>query len=198
MSADDVNILHRLLRSLVGDGGGVVQWLAADPGEGVTSLALDMAILRAQRSHAKVLLVDVEPVLPGGLAGRMRHLGARLELVSKADQIFRIGETNLYVTAPMCGPGQSLSEERWARFFTMARRDYPLTVVDTPALRRSTAGLQIAPLADLNLLVVEAEVTRAQVVAHLARRVESANGYVSGAVLNKRRFHIPQFLYSRV
>ncbi len=198
MSADDVNILHRLLRSVVGEGGGVVQWLAADSGEGVSSMALDMALLRAQRSRGKVLLVDVEPAEPGGLAGRMRHLGARLEMVSKADHIFRINESNLYVTGPMCGPGHSLPEERWAGFFGNARRDYALTVVDSPALRRSAAGVLIAPLADLNLIVVEAEITRAQVVANLVRRVDNAGGYVSGAVLNKRRFHIPQFLYKRL
>lgn len=198
MSADDVNILHRLLRSLVGQGGGVIQWIAADTGEGVTSLALDMAILRARRSRAKVLLVDVEPVEPGGLAGRIQRLGGRVEMVSKADHTFRINDSNLYVTGPMCGPGRSLPEERWASFFATARREYALTVVDSPAFRRSAAGVLVAPLVDLNLVVVEAEVTRAPVVANLIRRVENAGGYVSGVVLNKRRFHIPQFLYKRL
>lgn len=198
MNADDVNILHRLLRSVAGEGPGVMQWISSDDGEGVTTLALDMAILRAQRSRTKVLLVDVEPREAGGLAARFRQAGAKLELVSKADHVFRVERGNLYVTGPMCGPGHSLPEERWASFFAMARREYPLTVLDCPAIQRSAAGVLIAPLADLTLVVVEAEESRAPVVDSLIRRIESAGGAVFGIILNKRRYYIPQFIYSRL
>lgn len=198
MTHDDVNILHRLLRSVAGEGAGVMQWIAADDGEGVTTLALDMAVLRAQRSRDKVLLVDVEPVERGGLAGRFKQAGARLELISKADHVFQVNGTNLYVTGPMCGPGHSLPEERWASFFAMARREYPLTVLDCPAVQRSAAGVLIAPLADLTLVVVEAEETRAPVVENIVRRIESAGGAVFGVILNKRQYYIPQFIYSRL
>ena len=198
MNADDVNILHRLLRSVAGEGPGIMQWISSDDGEGVTTLALDMAVHRAQRSRTKVLLVDVEPRESGGLAARFRQAGAKLELVSKADHVFRVERSNLYITGPMCGPGHSLPEERWASFFAMCRREYPLTVLDCPAIQRSAAGVLIAPLADLTLVVVEAEETRAPVVDSLIRRIESAGGAVFGIILNKRQYYIPQFIYSRL
>ncbi|ATQ43299.1 GumC family protein [Caulobacter mirabilis] len=198
MTADDANILHRLLRSVAGDGPAVMQWIAADDGEGVSTLALDMALHRAQRSRAKVLLVDVEPAERGGLADLLKRGGASLEVVSRRDRILRVNDSNLYVTAPLNLPGRPLPEERWAALLTAARQTYPLIVVDSPPVQRSAAGVLLAPLADLTLAVVEAERTRAPVVENLIRRIESAGGTVFGVVLNKRRFYIPQFLYARL
>jgi Mrp family chromosome partitioning ATPase len=70
--------------------------------------------------------------------------------------------------------------------------------MDSPAVQRSSAGILVAPLADITLVVVEAESTRAPVIQNLVRRIEAGGGAVFGAVLNKRRFFIPRFVYSKI
>ena len=98
----------------------------------------------------------------------------------------------------MARPGQSLSDDRWLAFLKAARADYPLILLDSPAVQRSAAGVLIAPLADMTLIVVEAESARVPVVQNLVRRIEGGGGAVFGVVLNKRRFFIPRFVYSKI
>ncbi|MDH4384789.1 MAG: hypothetical protein QE280_05040 [Caulobacter sp.] len=198
MTADDVNLLQRLLRSLVGEDSGVIQWIAADDGEGVSSLGLDMAIYRAQRTTGRVLIVDVEPQDGQSMAARIQRQGGRLDPVEDMRNLFQVDRSNLHVTGPMTRSGQSLSDDRWLAFMKQARQDYSLIVMDSPAVQRSSAGILVAPLADMTLVVVEAESTRAPVIQNLVRRIEAGGGAVFGAVLNKRRFFIPPFVYSKI
>jgi Mrp family chromosome partitioning ATPase len=73
-----------------------------------------------------------------------------------------------------------------------------VVVIDSPAMSQSAAGVVIAPFVDMSLLVVEAERTRAAVARNLIERLDGAGGHVIGAILNKRRFHIPRSIYSRL
>jgi succinoglycan biosynthesis transport protein ExoP len=198
MTPDDVNVLHRLVRSIAGERGGLVQWLSASEGEGVTTLAMDMAVLRSQRSGGRVLLVDVEPAEGQSLASRLHHRGARLDPVDNAQGIYRVDHSALYVTGPMSAGGGYRSDEQWSSFLATARQDFVLTILDSPAVQRSSAGVLVSALVDITLLVVEAEETRAPVVESLVRRIEGAGGAVFGVVLNKRRFYIPKFIYRRL
>ena len=50
-------------------------------------------------------------------------------------------------------------------------------------------------MADATLVVVEAELTRAAVARRLVEQIDDAGGQVIGAVLNKRSFYIPRWLY---
>ena len=69
-------------------------------------------------------------------------------------------------------------------------------LIDAPSLQRSSAGIEVAGLADLAIVVVEAEATRVAVAKRLVERLESAGGQVVGAILNKRAFYIPRFIYA--
>lgn len=198
LTADDVNLLHRLLRTVVGEGSGVIQWIAADEEDGVSSLSLDTAIYRAQRTAGSVLLVDIEPREGHALVSRIQRQGGRLDPVEDRRNLFQVDRSNLHVTGPMTRPGQSLSDDRWLAFMKQARQDYSLIVMDSPAVQRSAAGILVAPLADMTLIIVEAESSRAPVIQNLVRRIEAGGGVVFGAVLNKRRFFIPRFVYSKI
>lgn len=89
-----------------------------------------------------------------------------------------------------------LSETEWENFFREARRNYDVVLVDSPALEHSSASLIFAPLVDMNLVVIEAEATRAAVARNMIERIEGASGEVTGAILNKRGFYIPRVIYS--
>jgi len=45
---------------------------------------------------------------------------------------------------------------------------------------------------------VEAERTRWEVAENARKSIKSGNGNVLGVVLNKRRYHIPNWLYKRL
>ena len=48
------------------------------------------------------------------------------------------------------------------------------------------------------VLVLEAEKTRWQVADKARESIENHGGKVLGVVLNKRRYYIPDFIYSRI
>ncbi|NBB14426.1 hypothetical protein GVN21_03520 [Caulobacter sp. SLTY] len=197
MTADDVNVLYRLLRALSGGKGGVVQWVSAVSGEGVSSLALDMAMLRSQQG-GKVLLVDVEPWAGRGLTAQAHQRGARLDRHDAMRGVYRVDRSALYLTDPMVNPSTHVSDDRWMAFLAKARQEFELIILDCPAVERSSSGILLSALSDLSLLVVEAEETRAPVAEQVIRRIEASGGVVFGVVLNKRRFYIPRFIYSRL
>jgi succinoglycan biosynthesis transport protein ExoP len=198
MSEDDANILLRLLRSITGSNAGVIQFISANEGEGTTSLALDLAMMALHKTDQPVLIIDADPRSRHGLVARFARAGAKISTEQDPGRIPQINGTKLYVTMPMSKPDVIVPETAWSAFLNGARQRFPLIIIDAPPPVRSSAGLLLAPLADLTLVVVAAESTRVPVSQNLVRRLENAGGTVAGALLNKRRFHIPNFIYSRV
>ncbi len=78
------------------------------------------------------------------------------------------------------------------------RARFAAVTVDAPALERSYEAITLAGQMDAVIVVVEAERTRAPVVEHLVNVLRRAEAPVVGTVLNKRRYRIPRFLYSRL
>jgi Mrp family chromosome partitioning ATPase len=48
------------------------------------------------------------------------------------------------------------------------------------------------------IMVVESGKTREQVAVRAKKELEEAGGKVLGVVLNKRKFHIPEWIYRRL
>lgn len=71
-------------------------------------------------------------------------------------------------------------------------------IIDAPAVNASHLGLTAASNSDLTVLVVAAESTRHQVVAHGRDLLLSAGAKMAGVILNKRRYYIPDKVYSRL
>jgi Mrp family chromosome partitioning ATPase len=75
------------------------------------------------------------------------------------------------------------------------RAKYGWVIVDGPPTTvYSDAGI-LAPLVDGVVLVVQAEKTRWQVAEQAKRILEESGARLLGAVINRRRYHIPQALY---
>jgi Mrp family chromosome partitioning ATPase len=85
-----------------------------------------------------------------------------------------------------------------AQFWDKMRAEFELVVVDSPALSHSFDPVMIANQMDATILVVNAESTRAPVARNLRDRLTEVGGPVIGCVLNRRRYHIPGFLYRRL
>lgn len=195
LSQDDGRLLLRLVSSLPKSGGGVLQLIAAHDGEGVSTLIRDLAAIAAGGAARRVLLIDVEPHDGKSAAQAFAARGHTLHPVSDERRTFRVGDTSLYVSAPIGAGGLKVDDAKWAKIIAAGRASFDLVLIDSPALQRSSAGIEVAALADISLVVVEAETSRAAVARRLIEQVDGAGGQVIGAVLNKRRFYIPRFIY---
>ena len=195
MTQDDGRLLLRLVSTLPQSGGKVLQLIAAHEGEGVSTLARDLAVIAVSGGMRRVLLVDIEPPKGVGAAAVFASAGHKLHPVTDERRTLRVGDSTLFVSAPIGAGGLKVEPAKWGRIISAARANFDLILLDSPALQRSSAGIEVAALADISLVVVEAEATRAAVARRLVEQVEDAEGRVIGAVLNKRRYHIPRWLY---
>ena len=198
LTFDDGKLLLRLLTSVAPGPSRVIQLIGADPGAGVSRLALDLAVIAAAHQARKVLLIDIEPRADRGAAAVLASRGARLNALPDRGRILQVDDGSLYVSVPFGKQELGAPELDWSVVLAAARKGFDLVVIDSPALGRSTSGVLIAAQADMTLAVVEAGRTRAAVARNLLDRIEAAGGDVIGAILNKRRFYIPRFIYTRL
>jgi capsular exopolysaccharide synthesis family protein len=75
------------------------------------------------------------------------------------------------------------------------KREYNLIIFDLPAVQEHSPAMQIAGLIDGVILVVEAEKTRWEVASKAKDDLLQSNSKLLGVILNKRQFHIPEWLY---
>ncbi len=198
-----------------------VQFVAANAGDGTSSIARDFALVAAMRAHDRVLLLDL--ALP--VNDQLSHLTARglVEGPSTIDPVelglpvegragsgngnatqhtwlkfHRVRTSSLYVSERQQQAGGSEDPPGMAQFWERMRTEFELVVVDSPALSESFDPVMVANQMDAVILVINAEATRSQVARNLRDRMMEVGGPVIGCVLNRRRYHIPRFLYRRL
>ena len=196
LTPDDGRLLLRLINSMPRGTGRVMQLISAHDGEGVSSMVRDLAVIAASGGARRVLLLDIEPPPSRGAAAMLAAHGHRLGPMTAERRTMRVDDSSLYVSAPLGAGGIKVDEAKWAKIIGAARASFDLVLIDSPALHRSSAGIEVAEFADLALVVIEAEETRVAVARRLVERLESAGGRVIGAILNKRAFYIPRFIYA--
>ena len=191
LKADDANLISQLLTSVSAGPSRIMQMLTANGGEGSSSLLLDLALLLSHQTDLRILLIDVKPGPGKGAAAALDARDAVLESIADG-KAFRLHDTSLFITPPV---GSRTEDSRWEAILATARRQYDIVLIDTPAIAISAVGIILAPLVDMNLIVVEAEKTRSISARHLIDRIDVTGAHVIGAIFNKRRFYIPPFVY---
>jgi len=200
-----------------------VQFVAANAGDGTSSIARDFALVAAMRAHDRVLMLDL--AMP--LNDQIRHLTGRgliegetgigpvelgLPVEGRAGtgggngggtqhtwlKFHRVRASSLYVSEQQQTAGGGDEPPGMAQFWERMRQEFELVVVDSPALSDSFDPVMIANQMDAVILVINAEATRSPVARNLRDRLMEVGGPVIGCVLNRRRYHIPRFLYRRL
>jgi cellulose biosynthesis protein BcsQ len=85
--------------------------------------------------------------------------------------------------------------ERLDQALPEMRKNYPCILLDTPPVIPFIDSTIISGMTDGVILVVESNLTRAQVVDHAIEKLKSSGAKLLGIVLNKREFHIPKWIY---
>jgi capsular exopolysaccharide synthesis family protein len=126
---------------------------------------------------------------------------AVLQTGSIRNFVQRIPGSNLWLLT--CGfhtldPHSLLSSDRLRSRILELRSEFDHVLIDTPPIGHYADATLLGQLADGVVLVVEANSTRRETTRRAKENLEAASVRLLGAVLNKRTFPIPEFLYRRL
>lgn len=178
-------------------------FVGATAGCGVSTAAACFAEALASDSKSNVLLIDANL-----RSEREQAAGFEREEVgtsfwsaisgAKGPLVPLPGLGNLYVLPrgpAFPRPSLLFQSAAFDEFLRNAKQRFDHVVFDAPPLRGHPESLVLSRWADGVILVVEAERTRKRTALWARQQIETAGGNLLGVVLNKRRFHIPDWLY---
>jgi capsular exopolysaccharide synthesis family protein len=175
-------------------------------GVGCSTTAVNFATTLARNAGLKILLVDVNLRTPRlheifniDRAVGLCKLGESCSDISSF--IKRVGPGDLNVLT--CGDSYSIplglfESDRFNEFVHTARSNFDYVILDAPPVPRFSECRVLCTKVDGVILVVEAGKTREQVALRAKKSLEEAGARILGVVINKRRYYIPQWLYSRL
>jgi len=199
----------------------VVQFVAAEPQEGTSTLARAFAVEMAQSAVKPVWLVELdlmrgeqhaliseaaEAYGPLGDATRSSPNDSMFFTVQPAIQnladptylaAYAVGRSRLYVTRfrrERLVSGQTARILPSGAYWEALAAHSAYVVVDAPAWSRSRAAGVIAPFMDANLLVVSASKRSPEAASTALRGLEAAGGVWSGVVVNRAPKPLPALL----
>ncbi|CAA7612726.1 hypothetical protein [Magnetospirillum sp. UT-4] len=132
----------------------------------------------------------------GRLAGRV--MGGGVLVLNAVDSETRVEEGGRLAFGPLPGRGgdaRALDSALLGRYWDRLSERAGLIILDTPPVLASPLALGLAPSADGVILLIEAERTREAVAAAARDALVRGGANLLGAVLTKRRFHVPKRLY---
>ena len=183
----------------------VVLFTAAVPGEGTTTVAASFARILAQDPTQSVLLVDANVRRPGLALYFGLPAGPGLREIVQAGQAMEaavqpVERQNLHVlpALPMVGESAHLfALEAVREFWAVFGRRYQWVIVDAAPILEAPETAMLATTVDTTLVVIQAARTKRGVVTRAMDVFGKAGAPVLGAVLNRRRLDIPEFIYRR-
>ena len=183
-----------------------ILFCSSNKGEGNSTVLLHFGQILASEGY-RVILVD------GNLRGPVLHRLLRVERDKGLAEFYFQGK-NLDVTELMKetpldnlwlvtsgyhpNPGVIFEEAAFETQFENLKAQGDWVLFDSPPLNSYTDALALAGKVDGVVLVAQAEKTRWEVVQESKARLEKSGGRILGVVLNKRRFHIPGWVYKRM
>jgi Mrp family chromosome partitioning ATPase len=172
-------------------------------GEGVTSVATGLATNLARDPRGSVLLVDPDNRILDRKSRRYARASLRGTTKGVADdsgsswtclQALR----NMTLMTRLFG-GSTTDVESYAstlpKTVERASGQYQYTIVSCPPIADMYESMGFFKKVDGTVLVVEAGRIRYEIIEQALRVLQESGANVLGAVLNKRRFPIPQWLY---
>lgn len=186
----------------------VIQFSAAVGGEGTTTVAATFARVLAQDPAQSVLLVDANVRRPGlGLffgtperAG-LREMSAAPGALDLESTLVAVERWNLHVLTALPGGhdhGHLFPAEGVRDFWARHGRRYRWVIIDAAPVLEAPETATLGTTVDTTVLVIQAARTKRGVVQRAMDVFAKAGAPVLGAVLNRRRHDIPEFIYRRL
>jgi len=183
----------------------VVAFASVNHGEGCSSICVSVADALSQNIDGSVCLVEANfrsPALPAlfhttnhhGLTNALLNEGpirsfAKPMTVDKKLWLLSSGQLTTEST-------NLLSSEKLKGRLAELRSEFDFVLIDAPPLSRYGDALALGSLTDGFILVVGADSTRRESAQIVTETVRAAGIQILAAVLNNRRFPIPEKLYN--
>ncbi len=179
------------------DFGRLLGAIDAIPSDGLGKAVLLLTTYSEGKLHvvAHGLVAALEPRAPGRVALVRLEEGESATDDGKDGKLapMRSIDGNGRVTA-----GIGVSRSRLTSLLHELRSAYDYVIMTAPPAAVCFESVEISPVADLTLLLVQAERTRTPVAQSVLNQVEYIGGAVSGLIMTGRRFYIPAWIYHMV
>ena len=124
--------------------------------------------------------------------GKPRDLASIIQL-GDTEQLYVLGTGSRRVT-----PAAFFSSSQFAGILSSLRRVFRFTVIDAPALMKHPDSIHLASRVDGVVMVVRYKHLKREVIRKGLEMLEGSGVPVLGAVLNRRKFAIPDLIYKIV
>jgi protein-tyrosine kinase len=178
---------------------------AVESGNGCTWICSRTAETLADQISGTVCLVDCNFRSPGlhevfGIANHSNGLGDAVGRPGRARELVTQVSENLGVMTSGAPPsGLTLIDVAAVRAAIAELRSiFNYVLLDLPAVSTGSDAIQLAQLSDAAILVVEAHSTNRSTAQSAEGALRNAGVRVLGAVLNRRTFPVPNYLYKRM
>ncbi len=176
------------------------------PKEGASTVAINLAASFAKDNGCRVLLVDANfrhpllhssfnlPASPG--FSDVIHEGTDFHGATKESVI-----PNLFILTCGVGPPNPMvifESPKLVDLIEVIRSEFDWVIFDCAPINLYPDSAVLAPRLDGTVLVIEAENKRAEVAIQAKEHLERSGAKILGAVLNRRRYIIPDMVYRRL
>jgi protein-tyrosine kinase len=186
-------------------GGRALAFAGCEKGAGASTMAFNFASAFSARSSRKVVLVDGNVRNPGLLhmsrAGRPGLCDVILERAVLDDAIIQVvPERYWFVQAGRAveNPIALYESDAFVKLLEKLRSAYDLLIFDSPPLIDSPEAAVLASKVDGLVMVLQAEKTRWEGARAIQEELKAIDVPLLGAILNKRREVVPEFIRKRL
>jgi capsular exopolysaccharide synthesis family protein len=201
-----LRLVQRIFLGHSAKSGRAIVFAAIDPQTGCTHICVDAARTLAANHSGPVCLVEANfraPSLPH-FFGVPNHRGLADALTGEGKirtYASQLQPPNLWLLpagAVTAASSALLNSEHLRLRLQELRKEFDYIVIDAPALNLYPDAVAMGRIADGVVVVLQADSTRRESALKALEGLRAANVEVLGAVLNRRTFPIPDFLYRRL
>lgn len=174
------------------------------PGAGVSTVAFNVAVAAARAEMGPILYVDADVTKQANrrLIPDAPSLGLADALADAVDPMDCIVNMPIENLSYIAGRGKAKHDEltfdpfKAAELLNDYKCHFKLVIVDIPAPTELNGSIYLAGKLDGVMLVIESELSDGRTALRTKEQLVDANANLLGVVLNKRRKHVPNWLYN--
>ena len=185
---------YNTARAKIKDSGApVIHYVSAYNGEGAVRIALETALLAAEKLNQKVLFIDGCLRLPKTL-----QIFLAVMKGAQARQIHQIEDSRFFfcrLYPQEAKQDDILPEQEITHLIESQKDQFDVMILCSEGALENETTLSLSRMTDATILIVEAEQTRKPVALQLKNALQENGANIVGTILNRRRFHIPGFIH---
>jgi capsular exopolysaccharide synthesis family protein len=173
-------------------------------GNGCTTAIGMFSIYLATKMQERVLVLDLDVIKPE-IGKFFRHDEPRsfFEIYSGSSlqdfDVFESLKRNLVVVSNYDQPFEEapswIANNEFDEFIQKARSRFDYILMDSAPVALSMQTMILSSKVDAVILMLEAERSRRRVALKIKKDLEQSGANILGTIINKRKYHIPNWLY---